>query len=532
MGAPILSNAQTFPDAGALQQQIERERQMQLPKRMAPAVPVAPTAMKPISGITVTVREFRFAGNTLITAAQLAPGVAQYLNRPLDFTELQAAVSAVAEIYRAAGWVVRVYLPEQDIKEGIVTIQIVEAVFGKLKSQDAMSQRVAPERVTALFTHWQQGGEPLNADALDRAMMLAADLPGVTVTGSLVAGASERETDLILKTTDKPLISGDASIDNTGSRSTGSGRLTANLNLASPFGIGDLLSGNVIHTQGSDYFRLGYTLPVGNDGWRVGINTSSLDYRLVASEFAGLNAHGTSNTIGLEASYPIIRSRLTNLYLNLNHDQKHFDNASGGATTTRYGVDATSVALNGNLFDNWGGGGANSASLAWVFGQRHNDVGTSNQSFSKLRYNLSRQQVITNNLSLFAQISGQESADKLDSSEKFYLGGTNGVRAYPSNEAGGSSGMFGNVELRWKLPRGFNLTGFYDHGHVRNSDGSRSYGLSGYGLSLGWQTPVGVNLKATWSDRLGDNPNPTAAGKDQDGSLTKNRFWLSASLPF
>ena len=31
--------------------------------------------------------------------------------------------------------------------------------------------------------------------------------------------------------------------------------------------------------------------------------------------------------------------------------------------------------------------------------------------------------------------------------------------------------------------------------------------------------------------RRGDNPNPTATGNDQDGSLRENRFWLSASLP-
>ena len=31
---------------------------------------------------------------------------------------------------------------------------------------------------------------------------------------------------------------------------------------------------------------------------------------------------------------------------------------------------------------------------------------------------------------------------------------------------------------------------------------------------------------------MGGNPNPTAAGNDQDGSLTDNRFWLTANLAF
>lgn len=106
--------AQTPPDAGALQQQIDRERQQQMPKRIAPEKPAAPAAMKPAAGVSVTVRQFRFSGNTLLTAEQLAPAVADFLNRPLDFSQLNAAVAAVAEVYRAAGWIVNAYLPQQD----------------------------------------------------------------------------------------------------------------------------------------------------------------------------------------------------------------------------------------------------------------------------------------------------------------------------------------------------------------------------------------------------------------------------------
>ena len=70
-----------------------------------------------------------------------------------------------------------------------------------------------------------------------------------------------------------------------------------------------------------------------------------------------------------------------------------------------------------------------------------------------------------------------------------------------------------------------------DAGHVRDGVGP-SYGLSGSGIALGWQGPAGLNLKATLARRHGNNPNPAANGKDQDGSLDMNRLWLTASLPF
>jgi hemolysin activation/secretion protein len=533
-----VSLAQTPPDAGALQQQIERERQQQLPRRIAPDKPATPAVLPPLAGIVVTVKQFRFAGNTLLSAEQLAPAVAPFLDRPLDYSQLQAAAAAVAETYRAAGWVVRAYLPQQDIKDGIVTLQIVEAVFGGVKFE-GRAARVAGEQLLRNVSARQAGGAPLNADALDRALLLADDLPGVTVAGSLATGAAEGQTDLILKIADEPLLTGEAGLDNTGSRSTGSERFTANLNANSPFGLGDLLSSNLIHTRGSDYLRLGYTLPVGGDGWRLGVNASGLRYKLIVAPYNSSTDKGNSSTLGLEASYPLIRSRLANLYLNLAYDHKAFDNQFGGATTTRYTVDDSSVTLNGNLFDNWGGGGANSASLAWVEGRQ--DLGTLNISenakldgrFSKLRYSLSRQQVITNDLSFYGLLAGQKANKDLDSSEQFYLGGAYGVRAYPSSEGGGDSGVMSNLELRWKLPEGFLLTGFHDYGHVRSNDAAMSYSLKGYGLSLGWQTPVGVNLKATWSRRIGENPHPAADNiHDQDGSLDKNRLWLSAGFPF
>ena len=523
--------AQAAPDAGALQQQIERERQQALPKRIAPEKPAVPPAMKPSAGVSVAVREFRFVGNTLLTNEQLAPAVAPYLNRPLDYNQLQAAAAVVAETYRTAGWVVRTYLPQQDIKDGIVTIQIVEAVFGGIKLEGRAS-RVASEQIRGNVGAQQARGAPLNADALDRALLLADDLPGVTVAGSLAAGASERETDLILKLADEPLLVGEAGIDTTGSRSTGDQRFTANLNANSPFGLGDLLTSSLIHTQGSDYLRLAYTVPVGGDGWRIGINASDLRYQLIVAPYNPATDKGTSSTLGLDAAYPLIRSRLTNLYLNLAWNHKTFDNEFGGATSTRYKIDDGTVTLNGNLFDNLGGGGANSATLSLVAGRRANEIGSSDQHFSKWRFSLSRQQVLTDSLSLFALLSGQEAGKALDSSEKFYLGGSGGVRAFPSSEGGGASATLGNLELRWKLPEGFMLTGFYDTGHIRNPDGSPSYGLKGAGTALAWQSDFGLNLKAVWARRIGTNPNPTAAGNDQDGSLDKDRLWFSAVLTF
>jgi hemolysin activation/secretion protein len=299
---------------------------------------------------------------------------------------------------------------------------------------------------------------------------------------------------------------------------------------------------------------VGYSLPLGSDGWRIGINASRLNYELISDAYKSLNASGNSSTTGLELSYPLLRSRAANVSATLSADKKKYFNVSAGATSSAYSNVPVSLSLSANSFDALGGGGANALSVVLTEGKLNlsgspteaSDASTTRTAgaYSKVRYALSRQQQVSTGLSLYGSLSGQWAGKNLDSSEKFYLGGSSGVRAYPSSEGGGSQGQMLNVELRWQLPEGVNLTGFYDHGrvtqNVRNdfagAPALNRFALKGAGLSLGWRHGSGVSLQATYARRLGNNPNAITTdlnrGADQDGTLHRNRFWLTASVAF
>jgi hemolysin activation/secretion protein len=530
--------AQVVPDAGALQQQIERELRPSLPGRAAPLKPAEPAPLKLPDGVTISVKAFRFAGNTLLGDEQLRPVVQAWVGRKIGFVELQEAAQAVANAYRQAGWIVRAYLPAQDVTDGVVTIQVVEAVFSGVRLEGAEPLRLKLSTVLGYFDAQQKKGEPLNAEALDRALLLADDLPGVGVSAALEAGGAEGETGLALSLRDEPLVTGSFGADNEGARATGAQRETLAVNVNSPLRLGDLLRADVLHAQGNDYYRLAYSVPLGADGWRGGVNASTFDYRVIAPEFASLNSHGDSASEGFDLSYPLLRSRLKNLYLNLSYEDKRFRNYANNTTQSDYAVREWTVGLTGNLYDNLAGGGSNNFSLSWVGGrvdQGRRDAGENAAlagRFGKLRYDASRQQVLTPNLALSGALSGQYAGKDLDTSERFYLGGANGVRAYPVNEGSGSDGQLARVELRWTFQPSLTLSPFYDWGRVTNYRASPDYDLKGYGLSLTWFAPYGVNLKASWATRDGNNPNPTTTGKDQDGSLERNRIWLSLNIPF
>lgn len=549
LGLSLSGWAQSPPDAGSLRQQIEQQRPLPLPAVRPESAPLPPP-IQPTSGMTVMVKSFRFAGNTLLSSEQLAPALQAFVGQQLDFAGLQRVADAIATAYRQAGWIVRVYLPEQDISEGTLTLQVIEAKFAGLRFEGEASKRVTRDQLQAFFAQQQAQGKALSANALDRALLLADDLPGISVAGTLVPGTSEGETALTLQTTDEPFIYGDIGLDNTGAKSIGSERLTANLNINSPGGLGELLSFTGLRTQGSNFGRIAYTRPFGHSGLRLGISASHMQYKLVdgPQSIRDLNIQGGSSSLGLDWSYPLVRARLHNAYFSGGLETKNFDSDNSTSTPgnaksfTDYTTNAMRWGLSGNRFDNWAGGGANSASVQWLQGQLtnmrgHSLVDSIERSYSKINYSLSRQQTVTGAHSVLLSLQGQHANQVLDSSEKFFIGGSGTVRAYPVSELGGDLGQVLTAEWRWRLNPSWVVSGFIDQGRVVSlpitaGDTTSTLSLSGRGLSASWQGPKGISARITWAHRNGNNPKPTASGTDSDGTLQRNRIWLLASAPF
>ena len=523
-------------DAGSLLRQNEQELNT---KKSAPPSP-APAAAAPIvqssaDEATVQVRGFQFVGNTLLDTDTLNRLLSPFLDRSLTLAQLREAADMVMNAYRAAGWTVRAYLPRQEIENGVVTISIVEARFGGAQIQGVPPTRVAPQRLIDMAEANLAKGQPLHADAIDRTLLLMNDLPGISVGGNLVAGAQEGETNLALDAVDTAAFAGTIAIDNQGSRSTGAERLSASLAINSPARLGDALVLNGFKTRGIDYLRAGYTVPLGYQGWRVGVHASNLTYRVISSDFASLDAHGSARTAGMELSYPLYRGQMQNLNVVLGYDDKAFDNASSGSSKA-YDMKVYTIALNGNRIDSWGGGGGTSAGLILTSGFN----GSSDSRYTKLNLNLSRLQAVTRDLSLYAALSTQTANRNLDSSEKLYLGGFSSVRAYPSSEGGASEGSLITIELRKSLVHKWSLNGFYDYGRIRvNHDNAvsspanpNSYQLDGYGIAIAWNPLPGTEIKCTVARRTGDNPAALASGTDADGTKKITRVWLSAGIAF
>lgn len=536
-GSLLQENQQLAPPTVALPDALPKEE----PKAFEPLTP------KP-GQVSFTVKQFVFTGNAHISNDDLQKLVAGFLNRPITFDDLKRITESIDAYYLSQGWLVRALLPQQDITEGTVTIRIIEAKLGGVKINN-QSKRVSDSRIEDwIYSNIPQAGE-LSLEELDRTILTLNDLPDVTVTSSLQEGGKPGETILLLTVEDKPLINGQLAVDNFGDSNSGKVRGTALVNVNGPLGFGDQLSAYAMYSLGNTYGRLSYTLPVGTDGLRVGINGSAMEYRVLNQSFSSLWANGNSTTGGVEATYPLIRSRPANLIGVVNWNYNQFSNwtIQGLNIDQTYNTSVAQFGFNGNLIDDLLGGGLNVGSLMGSAGNvDRNASGTYNSyygvagNFLKMRYGYNRTQAITDSLSAYVSVSGQLASKNMDSSEQLYLGGPTNVRAYGSGQGPASQGNLSTVELRQNLPYQTQLAAFYDLGNVQTwkynnptvNGVNNTYNLQGLGAYFSWYGPYGFNLKATWAMRTGSLPDSVVAYLNQNGGTSNNRVWLNASIPF
>jgi hemolysin activation/secretion protein len=484
---------------------------------------------------------WRLVGNTALTTDALLRALKPFTNVDLSVRQMREAAAVLQQVYQDAGFLVRVLVPSQDITSGTVELRIVESRLGRVTVEPSDSARVDLDKVRAMVQSSQASGELLRTDRIGRGVLLADDLAGVTVASSFQPGAQEGTTDVVLLTSPDPLASLNLTVDNGNSRSVGSDRVVANLSLASPFGYGETLSVQMLHSLGSDYARLGASLPAGLSGLKVSPYASSMDYKVVVPDANGLaqDISGDVRVVGLDVSYPLIRQPRSNLYLESGWNKTYYNSQTSGQFT-RYSIRSSQVGLQGNAVDAWGGGGATAYGITYQEGTKSSDP--FNQAdpatlgdYHLISWSLSRQQALKDGLTLYAALRGQDAGNQpLDGAQSMSLGGPAGVRAFPSGEASGPQARMANLELRWRVHPDWLITPFYDWGRVyKRASAPQAYSLKGAGLSVAWTSVSGWTAQATYAHRTGNNPNAdTTTGNDSDGSLERDRWWLSLSRTF
>lgn len=514
LALPASAQSIAPPDAGQMLRELERPAAP--PPRAATTLTVPADAdVAADAGQRFSVATIRIEGAQRIPTAELQALVADLAGRETSLGELRQGAQRITRLYRERGYVVaRAYLPAQDVKDGVVVMAVLEGALNSssIENRSVIRQQVLDDVVRAQGLN----GKPIESASTDRTLLLLADLPAMgSVSGNLKPGERVGTSDLIISADAGKTLDGALVIDNHGNRYTGQSRVSGSVNVNSPSGIGDRLALRATTTDQKLWFgRAAYDLPVASDGLRAGVALSTSRYDL-GREFAKLDASGTAHTAGLNASWPMLRGLSRNVWIagSLEYRKLHDDVGSVQLDTDKNAGVATLEAY-GDLADAVLGGGYNTWRVSGNLGHLKIRTPTAAAAdaagpkaaggYRKLQASVQRLQSITEQTALSIAVAGQLASKNLDSSEKFVLGGPDGVRAYPQGEGAGDEGWLANLEVRHNLMTGLRAIAFYDLGQVKFSE--RPYLpspskqlLRGYGVGLGvdWNA-FSVKFNVAW----------------------------------
>jgi hemolysin activation/secretion protein len=563
-------------DSGALQRQQQQnvplERPGAKPPRDAPKLQVQqPVPEKPQAPAVgkLFVKRFKLAAvSTLLNEAELNSLLSDFLGHENSVEDLQKASERVSSRLRERGYAfARAVVPRQEVVDGTVTIEIAQgrlatepdgrpSISVKTEGKTRLDEQRARATVTAALS--DPGG--LNISEIERGLLLLNDMPGVRGSGVVVPGREPGTLGLALEVREGPLVGGWIGVDNFGSRSTGTNRLTANAGLNNPSGRGDLAELNLAKSSGIESATASYLLPIGVSGLRVRLAASGMRYE-VQDELAPPDTKGSSNWLSAGLSYPMLRTQAANLYLTGTVDARQFKDSVAGVQATSRRTRTASVGAQGNQLSTGAGRflsysatasvgdldrGAVPADLAADAATRRTQG-----SYGILRATGSWLEQLGARFSASATLAMQFSSKNLDSSEKIYLGGPRGVRAYPIEEAGSDAGQILNLEARWRMPQpgesgghDWTLFGFFDAGramlnrntwtgwNVGNPGLRNEYVLRGWGAGIRGQIARAAQIEIVGARKIGSNPGASATGLDANGRSGKNRLWLVGTIFF
>jgi hemolysin activation/secretion protein len=455
----------------------------------------------------LTIREIQFDGVTAFSHSELQQVVQEFIGQELDLEQAFVIPARISSYYQSKNMVARATLVGSLERNGLLKVGVIETQV----SQTQLNQQLSI------------------VSAAEKAVQAAPQL------------SQDEETALILKQYAKQSRQYELLVDNQGLEGVGAGRVGLGLVWNDALGQGNTLSVQGIKTQGSQFLQAAFAWATGLDGLKLGLRVSDLSYEVVEAVQDATYASGEAVKKGLFLAYELVNTPSNYSSLGLRYDTAKLRNQGMGLNESAY-YDTRVMGIEFKGFEReMVPGGAVFTYDARLSKGEVDMAGSPNQqtdlqdektggTFTKFLFTGSILQPLGGINSAYFGLTFQDANKNLDASEKLYLGGPLGVRAYGVGEGAGSKGQIATFELRQRLSAKTTLAEFYDVGRIRSwkdAAGNTQPGtsLSGVGLSLTHKLDSGVNVKATWARRTGDTP------EDND-AYDRNRFWLSLETRF
>jgi len=492
------------------------------------------------------IKRYEVVGNTLLPAAEVEQLVAPHTGAEKDFSDIQRALEALEQAYRALGFgVVQVLLPEQDITRGVVQFRVVQPKIGRVAVEgnthfDAANVRRSVPAV--------KEGEVPNSGEIARNLQLAAEHPVKQTNVLLRSGSSEEFVDVTVKVVDEKPWRGFFTLDNTGTGDTGYFRSGIGFQHSNLFNRDHTLTAQYI-TSPTDpsnvsIYGVGYRIPFYNLNSSLDLvaGYSDVDSGVVQGLF---NVAG-AGTIGVARwNYVLPKWGDIEHKASLGLDYRAFENEvllQGQNLTPDIVVHPLSLTYSGLKR-------MTAADLSFYAGISHNIPGGNDGKEEDWRQGVVSRQAVTDDYKILRYgfnyarqfqsewqmrvgFSGQFTSDALVSGEQFGIGGPDSVRGYNLREVVSDRGQFVQTEIytpefgtKVGLSEKYRLRAlaFYDWGQVKLNKGlpgdTNKDSLSSFGLGLRMSYGKLVNIRLDVANLLQDSPTLDNGSTRVTGSL-------------
>lgn len=500
-----------------------------------------------VTSPTFEVRLYRFAGNTLLPSAEIESLLAEYANPRATFETIQLAVSALESRYLEHGFgAVKVVLPEQDIENGEVHLQVVEGQIGHIMVEG--NKHFSVENVRASLPALKEGAQP-NMKVIDSALRVANESQAKQTGLVFRQGNKPGEVDAYIRVADENPMRFMLSMDNSGSPgadgqyATGRFRTGFIAQHSNLFDRDHALSFQYMtspdHVKDVTIFGVGYRVPLYERGdvleFALGYSNVNSGNITTAAGPIGISGSGQTYSMKYEQFLPKVGDWQHKLTYGL--DYRIYKNsvtaAGGGNLVPDSTVHPVSLAYAGNIRlekSEWSGSITYAHNIPGGVNGKTEDFrlpggrAEATAHYQLWRYNLSGSYALPADWLLRGAISGQFTRDALISGELFGVGGTDSVRGFYEREVSNDKGQRASVELH--TPELAGLLGlkdvrlraltFYDVGSVsrnkplagellRESIASAGLGLRAtIGKSLSLRIDWGVVTESGGNRQVGD----------------------------
>ena len=555
--SPSLVQAQVPPagESGVSQKALEQSQpKFQPPEEEIPPLTIkdSRTVVDPGAGPKFIVKKFEVTGNTLIDDATLAPILEVGDGLEVTLGILHLIAQEINSEYAMRGYVLtRSYVPEQEIENGIVTIQVVEGKLGKIEvtGNEKFQREEIEARLQPLL-----GDPALKESTLEKYLLGLNAIQGLKVKAVLKPGEVFGTSDLTVETKESRTLRIAFDADNFGSRFTGEQRYGLTGEAGSLLVLGDRLSiRGVKSNDDQDFINPSYSIPIGPYGTTATLSYIFTEFNL-GGELAVLNAGGRANIFTADISHSLFQTRSSEFHVSLGGEIRDFENELAGAVSSDDKLRDAYLSAGGFFKDPLRARTFYNLRLQQGFGesdvsdplnsrfQGRGDALVS--SFDVTRY----QSAFVGKTYLMVMAKGQVVSKRVLSPDQFAIGGFGSVRGYPLAEAAGDNGYFLSAELvvpfpfkvtvlnsprKIQLDQVLSFFAFLDHGQVYIKDrqpGENDRELNGAGLGMRLNIPpLGINYPAvSFSVAYGF---PAFGGPDpSDGS--SSTLYLNGTVSF